>query len=181
MRLINVDKVIEFPYSSHSNTVKIIDDWIAETCCEDMVSKHKTELNNLCWKAVEGMINVVKTSPTITPKVAKEKPTRKKVMISQPMRNLSKEAISKKRRKYATLLHNAGFEIVDTYFSEEFNNKKVLEEKKIVKPSVYFLGKAIEKMGECDTVFFAKGWEDSIGCSIEHLVAVSYDLECIYE
>jgi hypothetical protein len=43
------------------------------------------------------------------------------------------------------------------------------------------LAKSLEKMAHCNTVYFAKGWENARGCKIEHEVALQYGLNIFYE
>lgn len=65
MRLIDADKLIEFSHSETSGTNEQIIDWIGEACEKDTVIDHEDELVELCWKVIDGFINVVKTEPTV--------------------------------------------------------------------------------------------------------------------
>jgi len=42
------------------------------------------------------------------------------------------------------------------------------------------LGDCIKRMAQADKVVFVKGWEQSNGCRIEHLCAVTYNIPCMY-
>lgn len=49
------------------------------------------------------------------------------------------------------------------------------------KPYSYYMGKDIEALLECDTVYFCKGWQNSKGCMAEFEVARIYGKEIIME
>lgn len=49
------------------------------------------------------------------------------------------------------------------------------------KPYSYYMGKDIEILLECDTVYFCKGWQDSKGCMAEFAVAKIYGKKIIME
>ena len=50
-----------------------------------------------------------------------------------------------------------------------------------IHPRLYYLGEAIKKMANCDTVVFAKGWQYARGCRIEHEVTRLYPFDVFYE
>ena len=103
----------------------------------------------------------------------------KKVMICQPMLGKSEGEIIATRDKAAKLLENRGYEVVNTFFVDEWYSQDNMEG--VVEPPLYFLAKSLEKMSYCDAVYFCKGWEDARGCRIEHEVALSYGYTIIYE
>lgn len=49
------------------------------------------------------------------------------------------------------------------------------------KPYSYFMGKDIEALLECDTIYMCKGWQNSKGCMAEFEVAKIYGKEIIIE
>ena len=102
----------------------------------------------------------------------------KKVMISQPMAGKTDLEIAKVRKKATQYLEDKGFEVVNTFFKEGFD--RMIDVQSFDK-SIYFLAKSIEKMSECQAVYFCRGWENTRGCQIEHEVAKKYGLEIIYE
>jgi hypothetical protein len=104
-----------------------------------------------------------------------------KIMISQPMNGKTKAEIIETRERAVEKCQDMGYEIVDTFFYEEWELNGELEEKGVKQNPVYFLGKAIEKMSLCDKVYFCKGWASARGCQIENTIARCYHLECIYE
>ena len=95
-----------------------------------------------------------------------------KIMISQPMSGLSLSEIAYQRDKIERKLESLGHEVVNSYF-KEFNEENRCD---LAHVPVYYLGKALQKMAECDAVYFAEGWELARGCVIERAVAEKYDL-----
>lgn len=45
----------------------------------------------------------------------------------------------------------------------------------------YYMGKDIEALLECDTVYFCKGWQNSDGCMLEFAAAKIYGKQIIME
>ena len=105
----------------------------------------------------------------------------KKAMISQPMRGLSDEEILKTRNRIAEKLEKLGYEVIDTFFSDEYRDKDQLEALGIKNIPVAFLAKSLESMATVDCVCFAAGWEENRGCRIEHSVAKEYGIEMQFE
>ena len=64
-RAIDANALEMFPDSEGAGTEEQIEDWIeqVELSGDDTARKAR----NLCWKVIEGYINVVKTQPTLTP------------------------------------------------------------------------------------------------------------------
>lgn len=104
-----------------------------------------------------------------------------KAMLSQPMNGKTEEEIVATREKAIKALGTQGYELVDTYFNDEWSRKENMEAEGVVQIPVRFLAKSLEKMSLCDAVYFCKGWEQAHGCRIEHEVAVAYGLNVIYE
>ena len=103
-----------------------------------------------------------------------------KVMISQPMKDKTAEEILSQKKKALEFLEKNGYEVVNTYFSDEWNSND-LEDRGVVNIPLFFLAKSLEKMAECDAVYFCDGWQDTRGCKLEHAAATSYGLRCLYE
>ena len=95
-----------------------------------------------------------------------------KIMISQPMSGLSLSEIAYRRDKIERKLESLGHEVINSYF-KEFNEENRCD---LAHVPVYYLGKALQKMAECDAVYFAEGWELAKGCVIERAVAENYGL-----
>lgn len=102
-----------------------------------------------------------------------------KAMISQPMAGLTKEVILKVKEKAEAYLNDHGYEVVNTFFDEEW--KEELEHNKdVVNIPLKYLAKSLDTMATCEVVYFCPGWENARGCKIEHEVAKAYDLNIIY-
>lgn len=63
-RAIDADELEMFPYSEVAGTEEQISEWIEQTGLseDDTASRAR----DLCWKVIDGFINVVKTQPTLT-------------------------------------------------------------------------------------------------------------------
>lgn len=97
-------------------------------------------------------------------------PTERKVaMISQPMRDLTKEEVEETNEKARRHLERLGYVVAETYISNEAKENPI-----------YCLSLALEHMAQCDAVYFCDGWEDARGCRIEHMVAEEFGLDIIY-
>ena len=102
----------------------------------------------------------------------------KNAMISQPMNNKSDEEIKAVRAQAIEYLESLGYTVVNSYFADQYQLKDAMQ---VANPPVYFLSKSIERMAECNAVYFAEGWENARGCKIEHETAVAYGMEVLYE
>ena len=97
----------------------------------------------------------------------------KRLFISQPMSGLTAEKIAEQRQtavEQAKELVCDDIEVIDTIY-KDFS--------KDINPLIY-LSRAIADLSTADLVFFAKGWEISRGCKIEHACAVEYNIPVIY-
>lgn len=101
---------------------------------------------------------------------------RRKAMISQPMAGKTDAEITAAREKAIRYLEGEGYEVVDSYFRDEF-----AEPAENVNKGIYFLSKSLEKMTECTAVYFCRGAQAARGCRIERVVANAYGLTCIDE
>lgn len=105
----------------------------------------------------------------------------KKAMLSQPMAGLTDEQIIAAREKAVKHLADNGYEVVNTFFTDEWYNKEQMASRGVVQIPLCFLAKSLENMSLCHAAYFAKGWESARGCKIEHEAAKAYGLEVIYE
>lgn len=105
----------------------------------------------------------------------------KKAMLSQPMVGKTDEEIVETRNKAIKVLQDAGYEIVNTLFTDEWYSREKMAERGVVQVPLCFLAKSLESMANCHAAYFCKGWENARGCKIEHDAAVAYGLEIIYE
>lgn len=104
-----------------------------------------------------------------------------KAMLSQPMAGKSDEEIVSTREKAVKVLEEKGYEVINTFFTNEWHNKEKMKERGVVQIPVCFLAKSLEHMANCHAVYFCKGWEKARGCRIEHDVAEAYGLTILYE
>lgn len=109
------------------------------------------------------------------------KSIKKKAMLSQPIRGKTDEEIIETRNRAIKALEAAGYEVVNTLFTDEWYSKEKMEERGVVQIPVCFLAKSIENMSLCHAVYFCKGWDRARGCILENEVAKAYGLDIIYE
>lgn len=100
-------------------------------------------------------------------------------MISQPMAGKTEEEIKVTRDKAINKLNELGYELVNTLFTDEWVAKEKAND--VANVPLWFLAKSLQKMSECDAVYFCRGWEKMRGCIVEHNVANLYGLKLIYE
>ena len=105
----------------------------------------------------------------------------KKAMLSQPMAGKSDEEIRATRERAIDALKSAGYEVVNTLFTDEWYSRENMRKRGVVQIPLCFLAKSIENMSLCHAAYFCKGWEKARGCRIEHEIAKAYGLEIIYE
>ena len=105
----------------------------------------------------------------------------RKAMISQPMAGKTNKQILEQRDKAIEVLNGMGYEVVDSYFDGEWSKSENMEKRGVVNVPLCFLAKSLEKMSECDAVYFCEGWENTRGCEIEHSAALAYGLKIMYE
>ena len=105
----------------------------------------------------------------------------KKAMLSQPMAGKTEQEIVETRERAVKALQEAGYEIVNTLFTDEWYSKESMEKRGVVQIPLCFLAKSLENMSLCHAAYFCKGWENARGCRIEHEAAKAYGLKIIYE
>ena len=105
----------------------------------------------------------------------------KKIMISQPMNGLTEEQITNAQNKFLEYAKKENFEVVNTYFKNEWYSNESMSSRGVIQIPLCFLAKSIENMSLCHKAYFAKGWENARGCKIEHEIALQYGLSIIYE
>ena len=104
-----------------------------------------------------------------------------RAMFSQPMAGKTDEEIIKTREKAVAYLTDKGYEVINTFFTDEWYSRESMRERGVVQIPLCFLAKSLENMSLCDAAYFAKGWENARGCKIEHAAAQAYGLDIIYE
>jgi len=105
----------------------------------------------------------------------------KYAMLSQPMAGKTDKEIVGTREKAIAALTAAGYEVVNTLFTDEWYSNEVMTERGVVQIPLCFLAKSLENMSLCHAAYFCKGWEKARGCRIEHEAAKAYGLEILYE
>lgn len=63
MRAIDAEELVEFPYSESAGTEEQIEEWV-QMC--GFCGEEEEKAKKLCWKVIEGFVNVIKTAPTIS-------------------------------------------------------------------------------------------------------------------
>lgn len=104
-----------------------------------------------------------------------------KAMLSQPMAGKTDEEIIETRERAIKVLHEKGYEAVNTLFTDEWYSEESMEERGVVNRPLCFLAKSLENMSLCHVAYFCKGWEKTRGCKLEHDAAVAYGLDVLYE
>ena len=92
-----------------------------------------------------------------------------KVMISQPMNGLSVEQVKANRKAVVEMLEAKGYEVVDTVIAETPPETE--------HQALWYLGKSLELMAQCDCVYFMGGWISARGCQLEYQAAKAYGLQ----
>lgn len=98
-----------------------------------------------------------------------------------PMTGKDNLTIKREMENHKFYLNNCGYDVIHSFFEEECTHTQVTSTDNQDRNSPYFLGKSIEKLALADLAFFAKGWEQSNGCVVEHLVCQLYKIPCAYE
>lgn len=100
----------------------------------------------------------------------------KKIFISQPMRDKTKDEILREREKVAKAFskyYGEDVEILESYFKDYDPKNGCIPLK--------YLSKSLELLADADIIYFCPGWDTARGCKIEHQCAVEYGIERIYE
>lgn len=99
-----------------------------------------------------------------------------KVFISQPMNGntnneikvVRAEITEKLRKRYGT---QEPVEVINSFFEDAPHDAKPL----------WFLGKSLEMLSTADVAYFAKGWDEARGCTIEYDCAIKYGIPVVVE
>lgn len=97
---------------------------------------------------------------------------KKRLFISQPMRDKTNEQIEAERaRAIESAKKHLGcdVEVIDSFFKAAPHDAKPL----------WFLGKSLELLSTADVAFFVKGWDEYRGCRIENRCAIEYGIDVI--
>lgn len=104
-----------------------------------------------------------------------------KAMLSQPMAGKTNEEIRATRDRAISELTKRGYEIVNTWFTDEWYSQEAMMERGVENIPLCFLAKSLESMSLCHAAYFCKGWENARGCRLEHEAAKAYGMTIIYE
>jgi hypothetical protein len=104
-----------------------------------------------------------------------------KAMISQPMAGQTEDEIVDARDRAIAVLEKAGYEVINTLFTDEWYAPEAMEARGVVQVPLAFLAKSLGNMALCHAAYFCKGWENARGCRIEHEVAKAYGVKLLYE
>ena len=108
-------------------------------------------------------------------------PIKKKAMLSQPIKGIPEDEIIKTREKAIRTLEKEGYEVVNTFFTDEWYSDRSMKERGVVNIPLCFLAKSLENMSLCHAAYFCSGWQYARGCKIEHEAALEYGLTILYE
>lgn len=100
--------------------------------------------------------------------------SRPKIFFSQPMKDKTKEEISKEREQAISELYGLfrdNFDVVDSVFD--------FEDVENVNKDLYYLSKSLELLSTADYAVFLNGWHKSRGCLIEKECCDKYGIETI--
>ncbi len=101
-----------------------------------------------------------------------EPTNRKRAMISLPMMDRTGEEIWKVWKRAKEQLEKKGYLVICTVFPQGHAEQN---------DPLWLLSLVLNKMSDCDAVYFCDGWEDARGCRVEHMVAEEYGLDIIYQ
>nr|DAS61628.1 MAG TPA: protein of unknown function (DUF4406) [Caudoviricetes sp.] len=91
----------------------------------------------------------------------------KKIFISQPVQGLSEEEIKRERK-----------EIVRAIAEEYGEDTKILGNYYLI-DDLNLLVSELKDLANATAAFFARGWQESKRCKIEHDIAEAYGLEIV--
>lgn len=97
------------------------------------------------------------------------------VFISLPMNGLSDEKVKSKQKELVEKVkkHIPNAIIADTYISEDAPKNCNI--------GVWYLGKSLKMLSQCDLAVFAMGWEQARGCWIEYETCKRYGIPVKFE
>lgn len=97
------------------------------------------------------------------------------IYISIPITGHDREAQERKARKFAETIDLLGHDPVIPFDLEKapgyYNEREQY---------AFYMGEDIEQLLTCDAAYFARGWDKSKGCTLEHTAAKLYGLQAYY-
>lgn len=100
------------------------------------------------------------------------------VFISLPMHGRTDEQILKEISRLKELVRKK-YPSDDISFIDTFHQNA--PERELKEKRLWYLGGSIQKMSDADLVVFANDWNSARGCIVEHLVAIEYGIQIMYE
>jgi hypothetical protein len=92
-----------------------------------------------------------------------------KAFISQPMKNKTREEILIERNDAVEILEAAGYEVIDSVFTDYAQIHSPLE----------CLAHSLETLAKADLAVFLPGWENARGCGVEYLCCLRYGIPVV--
>jgi hypothetical protein len=95
-----------------------------------------------------------------------------KIMLSSPMANKTDDEINYERNEMANLLFD--------YYEDNCEIMSTVIENHTEKSALECLSESILFMSMTDVLAMGFGWENARGCSLEHDIALAYDVPIVY-
>ena len=99
--------------------------------------------------------------------------SKKKIMLSSPMKGRQKEEIDKERNEMANILF-------DFYGDDKIEIMASIVENHEDKSELECFSESIFFMSQADILAMGWDWEDSRGCNLEYEIAKAYDVPIIH-
>lgn len=103
----------------------------------------------------------------------------KLAMIVQPMYGKDDHEIEQERNDAINMLSNAGFDVLNSYFKDDWSNPEEMKRNGVKNIPISFLARSIEQMSKVDAIYLCNGWSSARGCCIEYQIAKAYGLQII--
>lgn len=91
-----------------------------------------------------------------------------RVMISQPMKDLTEEQSRQNRTEAVAMLESEGHAVIDTVFADTPPESAEQE--------LWYLGKSFQAIASVDAVYFMDGWREARGCRLEYEACKTYGI-----
>jgi len=102
-----------------------------------------------------------------------------KIYIAGPI-TINKDNYKEPFLEAEKYLRELGWEVFNPA-SDEYDEPVPGMDKWDKKAWLYYMHRDIELVSMCDAVYFLKGWEESPGANIEHIVATKFNLARYYQ
>ena len=105
-------------------------------------------------------------------------------MIVQPVKTVTVAQFKEDFKRAFLKLDQEGYSVHTlTTFKDfyEFEQSSDYFLRHLKTPALFRLADRVCLMAFVDAVYFAKGWEQDLSCIVEHELAVTYDIQLIYE